>query len=67
MVIFYLAILGWSQMLQKQHLSEDRVMRALETIKRNARSQTKLIEDILDISQYCSVKARDAINRVFVI
>ncbi|WP_334729264.1 hypothetical protein [Nostoc sp.] len=42
-------------------------MRALETIKRNARSQTKLIEDILDISQYCSVKARDAINRVFVI
>ncbi len=52
------AILGWSQMLRKQHLSQDRVMRGLETIERNARSQTKIIEDILDISRIITGKLR---------
>ncbi|MBN4004314.1 ATP-binding protein [Nostoc sp. LPT] len=52
------AILGWSQMLRKQHLSQDRVMRALETIERNARSQTKIVEDILDISGMITGKLR---------
>lgn len=52
------AILGWSQMLRKQHLSQDRIMRALETIERNARSQTKIVEDILDISGMITGKLR---------
>ncbi len=52
------AILGWSQILRKQHLSQDRVMRALETIERNAKSQAKIIEDILDISRIITGKLR---------
>ncbi|MBW4602270.1 MAG: response regulator [Calothrix sp. FI2-JRJ7] len=52
------AILGWSQILRKQHLSQDRAMRALETIERNAQSQAKIIEDILDISRIITGKLR---------
>ncbi|BAZ14698.1 multi-sensor hybrid histidine kinase [Calothrix sp. NIES-4071] len=52
------AILGWSQILRKQHLSQDRAARALETIERNAKSQAKIIEDILDISRIITGKLR---------
>lgn len=58
------AILGWSQMLRKQHLSQDRAMRALETIERNARSQAKIIEDILDISRIITGKLRLQVSPV---
>ncbi|BDA68563.1 hypothetical protein RIVM261_020000 [Rivularia sp. IAM M-261] len=52
------AILGWSQILRKQHLSQDKAMHALETIERNAQSQAKIIEDILDISRIITGKLR---------
>lgn len=52
------AILGWSTMLRQRTLSEDKVMRALETIERNAKSQAQLIEDILDISRIITGKLR---------
>ncbi|MCC5642871.1 response regulator [Nostoc sp. CHAB 5824] len=58
------AILGWSQMLRKQQVSEDRLMRALETIERNARSQTKIVEDILDISGMITGKLRLQVHPV---
>lgn len=45
------AILGWAQILRSRQLDETIVSRALETIERNARSQVKLIEDLLDISR----------------
>jgi signal transduction histidine kinase/DNA-binding response OmpR family regulator len=45
------AILGWSQMLRSRKLNEVTTSRALETIERNARLQTQLIEDLLDISR----------------
>jgi PAS domain S-box-containing protein len=45
------AILGWAQMLRKRKLNEATIAKAVETIERNARSQGKLIEDILDISR----------------
>jgi PAS domain S-box-containing protein len=44
------AIFGWSQMLLTKNLDEATKTRALETILRNAKSQTQLIEDILDVS-----------------
>jgi len=44
------AILGWTQMLRTRKLSEEATARALETIERNARVQTQLIEDLLDVS-----------------
>ncbi|MBD1831095.1 ATP-binding protein [Microcoleus vaginatus GB1-A2] len=52
------AILGWSTMLRQRTLSEDKVVRALETIERNAKSQAQLIEDILDISRIITGKLR---------
>ena len=52
------AILGWSGMLRQRTLSQDKVLRALETIERNAKSQAQLIEDILDISRIITGKLR---------
>ncbi len=45
------AIVGWTQMLRNRKLQEATIDKALETIERNAKSQAKLIEDILDISR----------------
>ncbi|HEY9729264.1 MAG TPA: ATP-binding protein [Chroococcales cyanobacterium] len=45
------AILGWSQMLRNRKLNDATIAKAVETIERNAKSQGKLIEDILDISR----------------
>ncbi|MEH2091234.1 PAS domain S-box protein [Nostoc sp.] len=45
------AILGWAQLLQRSKLSEAQMARATETIERNAKAQTQLIEDLLDISR----------------
>ncbi|MBD2021278.1 response regulator [Leptolyngbya sp. FACHB-36] len=44
-------ILGWVQMLRRGNLEAVKVDYALETIERNARLQTQLIEDLLDISR----------------
>src|SRR6266851_9724290 len=43
------AILGWSQMLRLPTVSPSDLQRGLETIQRNARVQTQLIEDLLDM------------------
>jgi two-component system, chemotaxis family, CheB/CheR fusion protein len=51
------AIVGWSQILATQQLDEADTKRAVDSIYRNARSQSKLIEDILDISRIDSGKA----------
>ncbi|WP_375495901.1 PAS domain S-box protein [uncultured Nostoc sp.] len=45
------AILGWAQLLRKRKLDENVSGRALETIERNSRSLTQLIEDVLDVSR----------------
>ena len=45
------AILGWSQVLRSGKLNSEITMRALETIERNAKLQTQLIEDLLDVSR----------------
>lgn len=45
------AILGWTTLLRKGQLDDQGIDKALETVERNARSQTKLIEDLLDISR----------------
>ncbi len=44
-------ILGWSQILQKQQPDLATQTRGLQTIERNARLQTQLIEDLLDMSK----------------
>ncbi|PYR02586.1 MAG: hypothetical protein DMG00_28555, partial [Acidobacteria bacterium] len=45
------AILGWTRLLRTEHLTENARARALDTIERNAWAQTRLVEDLLDVSQ----------------
>ena len=45
------AILGWAQLLRNRSFSPAVTARALSTIERNAKLQTQLIEDLLDISR----------------
>jgi PAS domain S-box-containing protein len=52
------AILGWAHMLRYSKLDEATVHRAYETIERNARSQTQIVEDILDVSRIVTGKLR---------
>jgi len=44
-------IIGWIQLLRKGTLDQPTTAIALETIERNAKLQTQLIEDLLDISR----------------
>ena len=44
-------ILGWSRLLQNRKLDEAKTAQALATIERNAILQSKLIEDLLDVSR----------------
>lgn len=45
------SVLGWSKMLRTRKFDEHTTNRALETIERNAKLQTQLIEDLLDVSR----------------
>jgi PAS domain S-box-containing protein len=45
------AILGWSKILRSRKLDKTTFDRGLETIERNAKLQTQLIEDLLDVSR----------------
>ena len=52
------AILGWTHLMRAGQLDEKSFARALETIQRNAHSQTQLIDDLLDISRIITGKLR---------
>ena len=58
------AILGWARLMKTGGLDEDIVAGALDTIERNAESQSQLIEDILDFSRIISGKIRLDVGRV---
>jgi len=58
------AILGWTFLLQKGADDPERVQRGIEVIERNARVQTQLISDLLDISRIVSGKMRLEVQRV---
>lgn len=44
-------ILGWTQLLKRGRLSPEKTIQALNSIERNAKLQTELIEDLLDVSR----------------
>ena len=44
-------ILGWTKLMRTRKLDQLTSARALETIERNAKLQTQLIEDLLDVSR----------------
>lgn len=52
------AVVGWSHMLQHGQLDEKTSASALEAIARNARSQTQLIDDLLDVSRIITGRLR---------
>jgi PAS domain S-box-containing protein len=57
------AIVGWSQLLLQGSTDEADLKQGLLTIERNARVQTQLIEDLLDMSRIISGKLRLDIQR----
>ena len=58
------AILGWTQLLRVEGGYSEDVSHALDVIERNARSQTKLIEDLLDVSRITTGKLRLSVRPI---
>jgi signal transduction histidine kinase/ActR/RegA family two-component response regulator len=58
------AILGWSHLLRTGGMDPRQLQQGLEVIERNARAQTQLIEDLLDMSRIISGKMRLDIQSV---
>lgn len=52
------AITGWTQLLRSGPIDPQELMEGLETIERNARAQTQIIDDLLDMSRIISGKVR---------
>jgi signal transduction histidine kinase/DNA-binding response OmpR family regulator len=50
------AILGWAHLLRSGKLPDETATSALETIERNARAQSQLIDDLLDVSRIITGK-----------
>jgi CheY-like chemotaxis protein len=58
------AMLGWSRMLRSGQLDEGARARAVQIIERNAEAQSKLIEDLLDVSRIITGKLRMEVQPV---
>jgi PAS domain S-box-containing protein len=58
------AILGWSHLLLQPGRSEEEVTQGVRVIQRNARAQTQIIEDLLDMSRIISGNVRLDVQRV---
>ncbi|WGV27456.1 PAS domain-containing protein [Halotia branconii] len=58
------AILGWTELLQTRKLDAVTIARALETIERSAKSQAKLLEDLLNISRMLRGKLQLELSQV---
>ena len=52
------AVLGWANVLLLRKLQDEELRQGLATIERNARIQTQIIEDLLDMSRIISGKIR---------
>jgi PAS domain S-box-containing protein len=52
------AIVGYSRLMRGNMLPEDQVVRAIETLERNARWLTQIVDDVLDVSRIVSGKVR---------
>jgi signal transduction histidine kinase len=52
------SVLGWTQILRRSHWQEELRIQALDAIERGVGAQTRLIEDLLDVSRMISGKLR---------
>ena len=57
-------ILGWAKLMRTRKLDRATSDRALETIERNAKLQTQLIEDLLDVSRILQGKLNLNFGRI---
>jgi PAS domain S-box-containing protein len=57
-------MLGWTQMLRAGHMSADAIARGFEVLERSVRLQSKLIDDLLDVSRIITGKLRIETTRV---
>lgn len=57
-------ILGWVAILKRKNLSDPHAREGLEVIERNARAQTQIINDLLDMSRIVSGKIRLEVENV---
>ena len=58
------AILGWTRILRAKKLGPERIAHGLEVIERNVLSQTRLIDDLLDVSRIITGKLRLSVRSV---
>ncbi len=52
------SIVGWAEMLGKARLDPSTSLRAVEVIRRNARLQVQMVDDLLDVSSIITGKLR---------
>ena len=52
------AVLGWTRVMRSPHVQRATQERALDSIERNARLQTRMIEDLLEVSRIVSGKLK---------
>jgi PAS domain S-box-containing protein len=58
------SILGWSHMLGNSKLDQVATLRAIEVIRRNARMQVQMVDDLLDVSRIITGKLRLSVQPV---
>jgi signal transduction histidine kinase/CheY-like chemotaxis protein len=58
------AILGWATLIRVGTPQKSDILRAMETIERNAKLQAQLIDDLLDMNRIISGKLRLEVQRV---
>jgi signal transduction histidine kinase/ActR/RegA family two-component response regulator len=58
------AILGWTQVLKRMAPDKERLDQGLEVIERNTKMQSRLVEDLLDMSRMVAGKLRMDVQEV---
>ncbi|MEJ7708954.1 MAG: histidine kinase dimerization/phospho-acceptor domain-containing protein [Pyrinomonadaceae bacterium] len=61
------SILGWTRLLRQGDFDEPAIARALETIERNAKSQSQLIDDLLGVSRIITGKLRLDVHSINIV
>jgi len=57
------AIYGWATILRRKPREEEKLERGLEAIERNAKAQTRLVSDLLDVSRIITGKLELKLRR----
>ncbi len=60
------AIVGWSSILKKNNSNPKDIKSGIDVIERNARAQSQMIEDLLDMSRIISGKIRLDVQHVLI-